>query len=129
MAGQVVLLDTSVLIDYFRKTDKARTVLHKLAQEGGELRISVITEFEVFVGATRDQLDYWGQMLQRMVIMPLRSQEVRRAADMQAALKRRRKQLALPDLFIAATALEAGLPLATLNRRHFEPLPGIRLFE
>lgn len=53
MAGPVVLVDTSVLIDYFRKKDKGRTLLHQLAEDGCTLKLSVITEYEVYVGATR----------------------------------------------------------------------------
>lgn len=128
MAGPVVLVDTSVLIDYFRRKDKGRALLHKLAEDGCTLKLSVITEFEVYVGATMDQLAYWDQVLEHIEVLPLGSREVRRAASIQAEMKRQRKQAALPDLFIAATALEADLPVATLNKKHFETLPGIRLF-
>ncbi len=128
MAGPIVLVDTSVLIDYFRKKDKSRTLLHKLAEENCGLRISVITEYEVYVGATTDQLAYWGLVLEHIGVLPLGSREVRRAATIQASLKRHRVQVALPDLFIAATALEANLPVATLNKKHFEVLPGIRVY-
>jgi len=31
-------------------------------------------------------------------------------------------------LFIAATAIANGLPLATLNRKHFDPIEGLKLF-
>jgi predicted nucleic acid-binding protein len=46
MAGSVVLLDTSVLIDYFRKKDKASTLLHELALSDAVMKLSVITEYE-----------------------------------------------------------------------------------
>ena len=128
MAGPLVLVDTSVLIDYFRRKDKGRTLLHQLAEDGCTLKLSVITEYEVYVGATTDQLAYWDQVLEHIEVLPLGSREVRRAAMIQAKLKRQRMQVALPDLFIAATALEADLPVATLNRKHFVALPGIRLF-
>lgn len=32
MADQVILLDTSILIDYFRKTIKEKTILHLLTE-------------------------------------------------------------------------------------------------
>jgi predicted nucleic acid-binding protein len=128
MAGPVVLVDTSVLIEYFRKKDKSRTLLRKLALEDHSLVLSVITEFEVFVGATEAQLGYWDQMLEHMDVRPLTSREVRLAATLQANFKRRRIQVAMPDLLIAASAMEAGLPVATLNKKHFEALPGIKLY-
>ena len=42
-------------------------------------------------------------------------------------LKRNRKQLDTPDILIAATTLVNGLPLATLNRNHFERIDGLRI--
>ncbi len=124
-----MLLDTSVLIDYFRKKDKASTLLHELALSDAVMKLSVITEYEIFVGATAEQHSYWNQMLEYMEVLPLTSREVRLAALLQGRLKRQRKQLALPDLFIATTALNADLPLATMNRKDFEKLPEIRLYQ
>lgn len=129
MAAQVILVDTSVLIDYFRKSDKSKTRLRSLALAGHPLCISVITEYEVFVGANADQLPFWSALLERITVLPLGSKEVHRAAQLQAEMKRLRKQLELPDLFIAATALEAGLPIATLNTKHFTQIPGLSLHD
>lgn len=40
--------------------------------------------------------------------------------NINAGLKRKRKQIDIADLFIAATAINFNLPIATLNRKHFE---------
>jgi predicted nucleic acid-binding protein len=37
--------------------------------------------------------------------------------------------IALPDLFIAATALAYHLPLLTFNRNHFERVPLLQLYD
>ncbi|MCC6577398.1 MAG: type II toxin-antitoxin system VapC family toxin [Flavobacteriales bacterium] len=63
-----------------------------------------------------------------MEVLALTTREVRLAASLQANLRRRRIHVALPDLLIAATAMEAGLPVATLNKKHFEAIPGIKLY-
>ena len=127
MAQEVVLLDTSVLIDYFRKTDKRRTFFVALEERQVEFRISAITVFEVYAGATSSQLSFWDTLLNSVGVMPFGSAEARRAVTLQATLKEQRKQLAAPDLFIASTALEAKLPIATLDRRHFGLVPGLVL--
>jgi tRNA(fMet)-specific endonuclease VapC len=51
MAGEKLMVDTSLLIDYFPKTDKnnARLVAH--FRNYRQLYISSITEFEVLNGA------------------------------------------------------------------------------
>jgi predicted nucleic acid-binding protein len=33
------------------------------------------------------------------------------------------------DLIVAATALERGSQVATINRRHFDPVPGLAVIE
>lgn len=39
------------------------------------------------------------------------------------------KDLQVPDYVIAATALELGASVVTLNKKHFAKIPGVRVFE
>lgn len=50
-------------------------------------------------------------------------------ADRRSTLRRRGMPIADLDLLIAATAIEHDLTLLTHNRRHFERVPGLRLYE
>lgn len=43
MANELILIDTSVMIDYYRKTDKANSVLIALLKKGHVFSISSIT--------------------------------------------------------------------------------------
>lgn len=81
MAGGVTLVDTSVLIDYFRKKDKSRTMLWQLFKDGYGLRISVITEYEILIGATEEQRTFWSQLLRHIAVLPLRSAEIQSSED------------------------------------------------
>lgn len=56
MADKIVLVYTSILIDYFRKTDKNNAALVALFQQGFDFCISAVTEFEIYTGATEEQL-------------------------------------------------------------------------
>lgn len=125
MAKPLILLDTSVLIDYFRKQDKERSQLLGLVRQGYNPKISAITEYEIYSGAFEIQRPFWETLLERIEVLPFGSAEAHRAVSLQKDLKRVRKQLDLPDLLIAATALVHGLPIATLNRKHFERVPGL----
>lgn len=51
------------------------------------------------------------------------------AANIDAVLKKKRKQIAIPDLFIAATAIHYNIPLVTLNKKHFDRVDKIQLVE
>lgn len=127
MEKKIVLLDSSVLIEYFRKKDKEKTALYSLADSFTRFAIPSIVEFEVFAGASGMQLSFWEQMLQSMTVFPFDSDAARTAVSIMRQLKTRRITIDKADLFIAATAVANGLPLATLNRKHFSTIKGIDL--
>ena len=113
------MVDSTILIDYFRKTDKTNSKLVSHFRNYDQLYISSVTEFEVINGASQAHLQFWDGMLTRFTILDFDSKAARQAADMVAQLKTKRKTIDKPDLFIAATAVINGLPLDTLNIKHF----------
>lgn len=118
MADKKLMVDTSILIDFFRKTDKnnARLVTH--FRNYGQLYISSITEFEVLNGAKQLHLEFWNGMLPRFTVLDFDSKAARQAAAITEELKSKRKTIDKPDLF-TATAVANGLHFDTLNIRHF----------
>jgi tRNA(fMet)-specific endonuclease VapC len=129
MADKGIMVDSTILIDYFRKTDKSRTRLVSLFKEYGTLYISAITEFEVVTGATKQHLEFWDGMLERFTVLDFDSRAARKSADIVAALKPKRKSIDKPDLFIAATAIVNGLNFDTLNRKHFIDIEELTLLD
>lgn len=127
MANSIVLTDTSLLIDYFRKTDKANSVLVALFDQGYDFCISAITHYEIYSGATPAQLPFWKQMLERVKVLPFDEAVSQTAVDINSSLKRKRKQIGMADLLIAATAMANNLPLATLNKKHFDRIEGLTI--
>ncbi len=61
------------------------------------------------------------------LLAPFREVDVDRAIAERAGRIARESGTRLPDALIAATALERGLSVVTRNRKHFEPIRGIRL--
>ena len=127
MAGQIILLDTSILIDFFRKKDKSKTAFVQLADHYTQFFISAITEYEIRSGINPEQETFWEEVLGQIEVVPFDSQIVSVATDINRALKRKNKQIAIPDLFIAATAVAVKVPLATFNRKHFDRIEGLTL--
>ena len=119
MADKELMVDSTILIDYFRKTDKNNSRLVSHFKEYDRLYISSVTEFEVVNGATPAHLDFWNLMLSRFTILNFDSVAARQAADIVRLLKTKRKSIDKPDLFIAATAVVHGLTLDTINKKHF----------
>lgn len=129
MADKIVLADTSILIDLFRKSEKANSKFVQLALQGYEFQISAITEYEVYTGATTAQLPFWDDLLQEVKVISFDKEVVNIAVMINRQLKQKRKQIDLADLFIAATAITHGLPFATLNRKHFDRIDGLNIVE
>ena len=86
------------------KTDKANSVWVALVRQEYRFAISAITKYEIYSGATQDQLAFWENILQAISVIPLDEKSVDTAVTINSALKRKRKQIDLADLFIAATA-------------------------
>ena len=129
MADQIVLVDTSILIDFYRKTDKEKSVWIGLVRQGYSFAISVVTKYEIYTGATPSQLTFWNTVLQAIMVIPLDEISVDTAFTINSALKKKRKQIDLADLFIAATAVAHNLPLATLNKKHFDRIVTLQLID
>lgn len=127
MEKQIIILDTSTLIDLFRKADKSKSVLVSLVRQGYAYSITAISEFEIYTGATNAQLDFWDKFLERTAVIPFDKQAARTAVDINRELKKKRKQIETADLFIAAIALSKNLPLATLNKNHFERIGALQV--
>ena len=129
MEDKIILVDTSILIDYYRKTDKEKSVWINLVRQGYSFSISAITKYEIYAGATSNQLSFWNNVFQAIIVLPFDEISVDKAVEINSALKKKRKQIDLADLFIAATAAANNFPLATLNRKHFERIESLILID
>lgn len=122
-----VCLDTSVLINYFRKKDKKSTLFYSLADDYSSFSITSITEFEIRCGINANQKDIWDELLSDIKVLSFDSESSQIAAQLDKKLKKHRKQLALADLFIASIAIRHNHALATLNKKHFERISDLRI--
>ena len=108
-----LLVDTDVFIDHLRGAAKLEPGRHRL-------HYSVVTRAELFAGNTATNLS-------NQLLAPFRELGVDRAIAERAGRISRESGARLPDALIAATALEHGLALVTRNRKHFDPIRGLRL--
>ena len=129
METEIILLDTSILIDFYRKKDKNKSKFSRLSDQNIIFAISVITHFEIFAGVRLSQTDYWNNLFHDFAILPLNKDISLLATQIDVELKKKRKQIDIPDLFIAATALVNKLPLATINKKHFERIENLKLID
>lgn len=132
MAGQVadrILIDTSVLIEHHRKVRKDQSWLYQLAGTGASLLLSPITVFEFMCGADAAKRGQFAAVLEAFEVAPVTREVAYRAAEVFGELRTANQLVPPSDLLIGATALVQGIPLATLNRKHFARIRGLVLVE
>lgn len=128
MEKQIILLDTSILIDYYRKKDKSKSYLYKLLHNSKSFAVSSITHYEIYIGADVTQVRFWDNFFLNISILAFDDEVSKKAAAIHRELKGNNKLIDIPDLFIAATAVVHALPCATLNKKHFERIKELQLF-
>jgi len=123
-----ITLDSCILIEFFRAKDKSKTMFAKLVRDNTPLFISTVVLFEVLSGLNASNQESCMELLRKVVCLPFDERTAEIAADLSRTLRKNRIQLESSDLFIAATAFAHDLSLATLNRKHFERIDGLKLF-
>ena len=129
MADKIVLVDTSILIDYYRKTDKEKYAWLALVRKEYSFVISAVTKYEIYSGATQNQLTFWDKIFQQISVIPFDESCVDTAIQLNANLKHKRKQIDIADLFIAATAVTHNYKFATINKKHFDRIDELNIIE
>jgi tRNA(fMet)-specific endonuclease VapC len=127
MADNIILVDTSILIDYFRKPDKTKSKLISLIRTGYRFQISSITEYEIFAGSTPTQQGFWEELLKKTEVLSFNKGTAQIAVQLNSDLKVKRQQIAIADLFIAAIAIENNIAFATLNLKHFDRIAQLKI--
>jgi len=100
-----------------------------LVRQDYQFAISAITKYEIYSGATEQQLEFWDTIMQVITIIPFDEIAVNMAVQINNSLKRKRKQIDIADLFIASTAMANNLPIATLNKKHFNRIDGLEIIQ
>lgn len=125
----MVVLDTSVIIDHLRQKLSGESYLMKLVQEmpRAELALSVISIQELYEGkSTKDRKkeEYILATITPLKILPYTYEIAQLAGEIARDLTR---TIELADAAIAATALLYDAELATLNKKDFVGIKGLKV--
>jgi predicted nucleic acid-binding protein len=116
-----------LFIDHLRARDKTSTLLADVLSRFTMPSTSTVVQYEVELGMTDAHRELWSRIRKRLTIFPFESSMALQACKIRHSLKAKGKQIEIADLFIAATAIVCNMPLATLNRKHFEPIENLKL--
>jgi tRNA(fMet)-specific endonuclease VapC len=127
MDNPKLLIDTSIIIDHFRKKDKTNTQLIQLYNKY-LLYISSVTVFELYNGASdAEKVKDIELLLKNVKIIDFTSNIAFEASKIYRELLSENKMIEFRDIFIASSAIVNKLPLATLNLNHFERIRNVKL--
>jgi predicted nucleic acid-binding protein len=119
-----VFVDTSVLIDYLRGHAVAAGVLEQ-QRRTGTLHASEMTRLEVLAGMRPGEEPSTRSLLSALIWHPVDAEVAERAGALGREWLPSHRTIDSADLAIAATAQLTGLPLLTMNVRHFPMFPGL----
>jgi tRNA(fMet)-specific endonuclease VapC len=128
-----VILDTSVLVAAERRALRMGELLQSLGEE--PVAMAAITASELLHGCHRApesgiRARRWAfveGLLEAIPVLPFGLAEARRHAELWADLAREGGLIGPHDMLVGATAVAQGYALATLNKREFARIPGLRL--
>ena len=123
----LICIDSSVLIEYFRKKNKAQTLFPKLSLKYTGFVVPFVVHFEIYSGSTWQQTQYWDNLFSDFLVLPFTDAISYKAILVLNELKAVRISIEFKDLIIVASALNHNFPLATNNEKHFNKIKGLQL--
>ena len=122
------IFDTNIIIDALRQNKKAREVFKKFDNNNDHLFISTIVFFELFSGESSknsEQRKNIESFMKYFTEVDLTWKISKHAGEI---YRDKIKGLEVPDYIIAATAMEIGAQVVTLNKKHFSQIPNLMLY-
>jgi predicted nucleic acid-binding protein len=121
----VILVDTDILVWVTRGRQEAREWMRRTRQGGELLAISAVSITEIAGTMRSGERREVRRLLTSLAPLPVTMREAWQAAEFRRQYRRSHGLISVADYLIAATAFAEGLPLATLNVRHFPMFPGL----
>ena len=132
-----LILDSSVLIAGERQGRSIRQILRQVQDAHGEAEaaLSAVTIVELTHGIYRARIEadrtrrqaFADEVCRDMIVHPVGIEVAKLAGQIEAERMAEGISIAFQDLLIGATALHIGFDIVTLNVRHFEKIPGLRV--
>ena len=123
----MIVVDTDVIIDFFRDISPAVNVFAELISSG-KAALTSISVFELYAGIEgAKRLRQIETLVQEITVLPLNVIEAAMGGRIYTQLKSRGKLIGTHDILIAAICIANDLPLYTKNIAHFSEIKDIRL--
>lgn len=132
-----LILDTGILIASERRRESVEDILRQVRAAHGEIDIalSTVSVVELTHGIYRARNDadrerrriFSEGVFQDIVVHPVTLEIAQLAGKIEGEQAAQGIAIAFEDLVIGATALHLGFDVATLNVKHFQLIPGLKI--
>lgn len=127
-SNEGILVDTSIWIEFFKKTSTAGDVVAELLSKD-RVWVSGVILFELVQGAKSEaEKDRIISQLTGLNYVEMSVLLWRKAGELSKAMKKKGVTLPISDILLAVIAIEFGLSVFTLDK-HFESIPGVKLYK
>jgi tRNA(fMet)-specific endonuclease VapC len=127
LENRLIVVDTDVIIDFFRDISPAAGVFSELISSE-RAAITAISVFELYAGVEgAKRLREIETLVQEIIILPLNVIEAAMGGRIYTQLKSKGKLIGAHDILIAAICIANDVPLYTKNIAHFSEIKDIRL--
>jgi predicted nucleic acid-binding protein len=126
-----ICIDTDVLIDNLRNSEKVVNYIMDLENRNVLLSTTTVNAFELYYGAYESRRPIEGisavtRLLDRLVVMDFDLKASETAARILTDLESNGKPIDFRDIFIGATALVNDCAILTRNTDHFGQIPDLK---
>lgn len=132
-----LILDSSILIAGERRGETVKQVIERIRAAHGDIEsaLSAISIIEFTHGIYRARTDahkvrrkaFADELARDMIVHPVSLGIAQLAGRIEGEQAAKGISIALEDLIIGATALYIGFDVATLNVKHFQAIPGLKV--
>jgi tRNA(fMet)-specific endonuclease VapC len=130
-----LILDSSIIIEAERNQRTVEALLTGIRQRFGEVEIAIsaVTVAELVHGVERAnkaairqrRRAFIDDLKQHVPTHPVTDETGELAGTLSGSQAAKGITIPIDDLLIGVSAIEQGYAIATLNRRHFEKIPGL----
>jgi predicted nucleic acid-binding protein len=119
-----ILCDSNFLFDFLKGEERAKRAISKIGME--RVSFSIITIAEAYAGSSKVEFAMLKVLFSNHRIYPI-NEDVSKTFNGLIQNHYSRKKW-IPDALIAATAIENNLELFTYNRKDFDFIPDLKLY-
>jgi len=134
-----LILDTSILIESERHGEGVEDLLNRVRTTQGEIDValSAVSAIELTHGIYRAKTEadrerrrvFVEGIFHDLIVHPLTLEIAQLAGRIEGEHAAKGISIAIEDLMIGATALHLGFDVSTMNMRHFQAIPGLKVLK